>query len=165
MRCRGFVCLAGVLLWSGCGGDPYQLATVRGKVITCEGKPAAGGVVVFYPIDAPEKTGRPAGNPGREARGTVAEDGTFSLISIGIEPQEGAVIGPHKVVFEMPPTQRPRLSAEDREGMSLEEQKKWDEEFARRPVYAPIPCSTAITPSEVTVVAGKNMLEFKLPPK
>src|SRR5262245_14107867 len=100
------LCLAAIC---GCGADPYRLVEVRGKVTTCEGKPAAGGVVVFYPIDDPEGTGRKAGNPGREARGTVGDDGTFTLTTIGMQPAPGAVTGRHRVAFEMPPTRRPSL--------------------------------------------------------
>jgi hypothetical protein len=160
-----FALVGSLAILSGCGGGLYELAGVQGTVLTCEGKPAAGGVVVFYPIDDPKTTGRPQGNPGREARGTVADDGTFSLTSIGMSPAPGAVTGRHRVVFEMPPTKPARLSAEDRENMSLEEQKQVEAELAARPVYRPIPCSTKMEPGEVTVVAGGNRFEFKLAPK
>jgi hypothetical protein len=98
----------------GCRQDPYQLVEVRGRATTCEGKPAAGGTVVFAPIDEPDVTGRKAGNPGREARGAVGEDGTFFLTTIGIRPARGAVTGRHRVSFEMPPTRRPSLLPEER---------------------------------------------------
>jgi hypothetical protein len=149
----------------GCGTDPYRLVEVRGKVMTCEGQPAAGGTVVFYPVDEPDATGRKAGNPGREARGTVEADGTFSLTTIGIPPTPGAVVGKHKVAFEMPPTRRPSLPAEDRAGMTPEEIKKVEADFASRPVYAPLPCSDQIQPAEVIVKASGNDFEFKLPPR
>jgi hypothetical protein len=154
-----------IMLLSGCRGDLYQLADVGGRVTTCEGKPAAGGVVVFYPIDDPQQSGRPAGNPGREARGTVSDDGSFTLTTIGIRPAPGAVTGRHKVAFEMPPTRRPTLPVEDRAGMSPEEIKKVEADFASRPLYSPIPCSNQIQPGEVIVKSGTNELEFKLPPK
>src|SRR5206468_2166642 len=108
----------------GCRQDPYRLVDVGGSVTTCEGKPAAGGTVVFYPIDEPEATGRPRGNPGREARGTVPADGTFYLTTIGIKPARGAVTGKHQVAFEMPPRSRPALLAEERAGMTADEIKK-----------------------------------------
>ena len=41
----------------GCG-DPYQLAPVSGRV-TYDGKPLEGATVIFSPMNAPEKTGRP----------------------------------------------------------------------------------------------------------
>jgi hypothetical protein len=149
---------------SGCKADPYRLVEVRGKVTTCEGKPAAGGTVVFYPIDEPQATGRKAGNPGREAHGTVADDGTFTLTTIGIRPAPGAVIGPHRVEFKMPPTRRPVLTAEDKAAMTAEEIKTNEAELASRKVYAPIPCSDQIEPKEVIVKADGNDFEFNLPP-
>ena len=149
----------------GCRGDLYQLVEVRGKVTTCEGKPAAGGIVVFYPVDDPEASGRPAGNPGREARGSVTDDGTFTLTTIGMKPAPGVVKGRHRVAFEMPPTRRPTLPADDRATMTPEEAKKVEADFASRPVYPPLPCSDQIQPAEVTVKAASDEFEFKLPPK
>jgi hypothetical protein len=149
----------------GCRADPYQLVDVRGKVTTCEGKPASGGKVTFFPIDDPEGTGRKAGNPGRQADGIVAEDGTFTLITIGMKPAPGVVKGRHRVAFEMPPTRRPTLPAEDRASMTPEEAKKVEADFASRPVYPPVPCSDQIQPAEVTVKAAGDEFEFKLPPK
>ena len=150
----------------GCRRDPYSQVEVTGKIMTCEGKPAAGGTVVFYPIDDPAASGRKAGNPGREARGTVSDDGTFSLTTIGIQPTPGAVTGRHRVGFEMPPTRRPTLSAEDKANMTPEEIKQNEAEFASRKVYAPIPCSDQPEPAEVMVTAkGPNNFEFKLKPK
>jgi hypothetical protein len=160
---------SGLILYStalcGCRGGAYEMAEVRGKVTTCEGKPAAGAEVIFYPVDAPAETGRAAGNPGREAHGTVAEDGTFTLTTIGIKELPGAVTGPHRVEFRMPPTRRPTLTAEDRANMTPDEAKKVEADFASRPLYPPIPCSDQIQPAEVTVKPGKNDFEFTLPPK
>jgi hypothetical protein len=157
--------LLSIGMLAGCRGGAYQMAEVRGKVTTCEGKPAAGGEVIFYPVDAPGQTGRPGGNPGREAHGTVDEDGTFTLTTIGISPTPGAVTGPHKVEFKMPPTRRPTLSADDKASMTPDEIKKVEAELASRPVYAPLPCSDQIQPAEVTVKTGTNDFEFTLPPK
>jgi hypothetical protein len=157
------ICLAAFL---GCRSDRYGQVEVTGKVLTCEGKPAAGGSVVFYPIDDPAASGRPAGNPGREARGTVNDDGTFSLTTIGIPPTPGAVTGRHNVAFEMPPTRRPTLTAEDKANMTPEEIQKNEAEYASRKVYGPIPCSDQLDPAEVTVTAkGPNVFEFKLQPR
>ena len=150
---------------SGCGSSAYELATVHGRVLSCEGQPAAGGMVTFQPLDDADATGRKKGNPGRPARGTVGEDGTFTLKTIGIEEKPGAVTGRHSVKFKMPPTKKPVLTAEDRAGMAPEEIKKWEAEFATRPAYAALPCSADIQPGEVTVKSGTNEFEFKLPPK
>jgi hypothetical protein len=149
----------------GCKTDPYKLAPVTGIVTSCEGKPAAGGVVVFAPVDDSDATGRKRGNPGREARGEVAADGTFSLTTIGIPPKPGAVTGPHTVTFEMPTGRRPALSGEDKANMTPDEIKKIEAELASRVVHPPLPCSDKIEPGEVTVSKGTNHFEFKLPPK
>jgi hypothetical protein len=156
------VCLA---LLAGCKADPYRLVEVRGKVTSCDGKPAAGGTVIFYPVDDPQATGRKAGNPGREAHGTVGDDGAFTLSTIGIRVAPGAVIGPHRVEFKMPPTRRPVLTAEDKAAMTPEEIKANEADLASRKVYALLPCSDQIEPKEVTVKADGNDFEFKLPPK
>jgi len=153
------------VMLAGCKADPYALVSVTGTVTTCEGKPAAGGTVVFYPVDDPDTTGRKKGNPGREARGAVAQDGSFFLTTIGIRPERGAVVGKHQVAFEMPPTKRRTVSAEDRSNLSAEEVKKLEAEFANDPAFAPIPCSNKIQPEEVVVKTDGNHFEFKLPPK
>ena len=149
----------------GCGADPYELATVRGRVLTCEGKPAAGGQIVFRPIDDSATTGRPKGNPGRESRGVVADDGTFTVETIGIDRHPGAVTGRHYVSFEMPPTRKAVLLPEEKANMTAEEAAKTEAEFAARKAYAPIPCGTQVEPGEVKVAAGENNFEFKLQAK
>ena len=108
------VALLGVLA-GGCGSDPYQLAEVTGRV-TCNGKPALGGYVVFMPMDAPEKTGRPTGQPGGLSRGLVQEDGSFTLTMDpkGTYPERlGALIGPHQVSFIAPRTEAVEWDSRD----------------------------------------------------
>jgi hypothetical protein len=162
-RLTALVLLSAFLL--GCKSDPYALVSVTGKVTSCEGKPAAGGVIVFAPIDDPDTTGRKGGNPGREARGEVRADGTFTLTTIGIPPKAGAVAGPHRITFEMPTGRRPSLSAEDKSNMRPDEIKKVEAEFASRVVHPPLPCSDQIQPAQVTVKADSNHFEFTLPAK
>jgi hypothetical protein len=149
---------------AGCGGGEYEMAAVSGMV-TCQGQPVAGGVITFYPIDAPEKTGRKPGFAGGPSQATIQDDGSFTLMPIDAQQGSGALVGPHMVQFALPPTTRPRLTADDRAAMSAEEAKKWDEEFSSRPVYPPCPCSAAIQPAEVEVKSGDNKFEFTLPPK
>jgi hypothetical protein len=156
------VALAGSLL-SGCS-NPYQRAPVRGRV-TCQGKPATGGVVIFQPLDAPGKTGRPAGHPGGASSGTVGPDGSFTLTALDGKSGAGALLGPHQVLFEMPPTKRPPITADDRLVLSPAELKALQEDIARRPIYPPLPCSANITPGEVDVKPGQNEFVFTLPPK
>jgi hypothetical protein len=152
---------AGVL---GCGSNAYQLAPVHGRV-TCQGKPATGGVVIFQPLDAPERTGRPAGHPGSASSGTIGEDGTFTLKSKDGKSGDGALVGPHRILFQLPPTKRPPITADDRSVLSPEELKALERDIARRPIYPPLPCGEKITPGEVEVKLGKNEFEFTLQPK
>jgi hypothetical protein len=154
----------GVALAAGCGGNPYQMAPVRGR-ITCQGKPAVGGVVKFVPIDTPDKTGRPAGHSGTSSAATVEADGSFTLTALDAKSGPGALVGPHRVVFEPPPTRRPTLLADEKVDMAPEEIKKWEADFARRPVYPPLPCSYNPSPGEVEVKPGENTFEFTLQPK
>jgi hypothetical protein len=151
-------------LLNGCGSNLYQLAPVRGRV-TCQGKPATGGMVVFQPIDAPDKTGRPAGHSGSASSGTVGEDGTFILTSMDGKAGAGALVGPHQVLFRPPPTKRPTLPADDRATMSPEEIKAAEEVNRRMPVYPPLPCSANLSPSDVEVKPGQNEFVFTLQPK
>src|SRR5262245_38319730 len=148
----------------GCGSSTFKMAPVRGKV-TCQGQPVAGGVITFQPVDDPAKTGRPAGQAGVGSTATITADGSFSLTSIDAARGAGALVGPHRVVFQLPPTTKPALRPEERAVMSAEEAKKWDEEFARRPVYPPCPCTPQITPGQVEVKSGDNDFDFTLPPK
>jgi hypothetical protein len=147
---------------SGCGGTAYPLLDITGRVQTCEGKPAVGGTIVFSPIDDPSATGRPKGQPGREARGVIGEDGTFHLTTYGKTPETGVVSGRHTVSFEMPPTKRPVLTPGDREALGPEGTKVREAEIAAMPVYEKVPCSTKLEPSEVTIKGPEDVFEFKL---
>jgi len=160
------VCAAlAVVLVGGCGRGTYPRAPVKGRVMTWQGQPATGGVVVFQPVDAPDKTGRPAGHPGTASHGTVGQDGTFTLTAMDGKSGDGAIVGPHLVFFRMPPTKRPGLLAEERANMSPEEVKAAEADLAGRPVYPPLPASDKIQPGEVEVKPGKNVFEFTLPKK
>jgi hypothetical protein len=157
--------LAGALVtlaMTGCGSDEYRMIDVRGKVLTCEGQPATGGTIIFFPIDDPSVSGRPKGDPGREARGVIGEDGSFTLTSIGMEEMAGVVAGKHRVKFEMPPTTKPKLTEADKSILSKEEIAKWESEYANRPVYKPLPCSANLEPAEAVVTDAEKVLEFKL---
>jgi hypothetical protein len=156
------MCLTAALV-AGCS-NAYERAPVRGSVM-CDGKPTTGAVILFQPLDVPEKTGRPPGHPGGASTGTVGEDGTFTLVALDGTSGEGALIGPHQVIFQPPPTTRPKLSADDRSSLTPEEIKHWEEEYSRRPVYPKLPCSNNVTPAEVEVKLGENQFEFTLQSK
>ncbi|MGQ0636430.1 MAG: hypothetical protein ACT4QC_17600 [Planctomycetaceae bacterium] len=161
-RCVPVVFAIGAAFLSGCGADPYDKGIVRGSVMTCKGVPATGGVVIFTPIDDFQTTRRPKGQPGRPARGTVEDDGSFRLTSDGFERSPGAVTGRHQVTFEMPPVRRYVLSAQDKALMTPKDVEEAEAKIDAMKVYSPIPCSPAINPSEVTVKPGENIFQFTL---
>lgn len=160
---RAFV-LGGIVLsvW-GCGSNLYELAEVTGKV-TCNGAPALGGWVIFEPIDAPEKTGRPPGEPGGVSRGIVKEDGSFTMTMDAkgsYEARPGALVGPCRVSFMPPRTEPVRWDPQD-DWLPEEDKQKLKEQLASYEVFEPLECGTIITPSEVEVTDGENEFEFTL---
>ena len=147
----------------GCGGDAYPKAVVTGRVM-CGDKPAWGGVITFQPVDAPEKTGNPPGNPGGVSRATVEEDGTFRLTyeARGASPEDdGAVIGPHRVVFIPPVTEPPKWESRFNE-LPEEDQAQIKAELAKQKVYPKLECGIELTPNEVEVKPGENNFDFTL---
>ena len=58
----GLCGMAAIVAINGCG-DPYATVPVTGR-LTLEGEAVEGAQVLFSPIDAPDKTGRPSGQPG-----------------------------------------------------------------------------------------------------
>ncbi|WP_437206665.1 hypothetical protein [Planctomicrobium sp. SH664] len=161
---RPFQLAALATLLSGCGTDPYALVPVTGKVLTCEGKPAVGGTIKFLPVDDPTASGRPAGQPGREAYGKVGEDGSFSLTSTGGTEAKGVVTGRHQVLFVMPPTGKRKVMPDMRSSLSEAEIAALEKEYEKDVVPPAIPCSSKVEPVEVTVEAKGAQFEFRLSP-
>jgi hypothetical protein len=164
---RRLLCALGVgslgLLAGGCGSNLYELAEVTGTV-TCNGEPALGGWVIFQPIDDPERTGRPPGEPGGVSRGIVKEDGSFTLTMDALgsnEPRPGALIGPCRVAFMPPRTEAVRWDPQDN-WLPEEDKQKLKEQLASYEVFEPLECGTTIAPGEVEVVDGANTFEFTL---
>jgi hypothetical protein len=150
---------------SGCGTTLYDTAAVTGKVM-CGDKPATGAVLTFEPLDEPEKTGRPVGQPGRLSRGIVQTDGSFTMAldaAAGESPSNGALIGRHRVSIIMP-TGEPRKWNDADNWLPAEEQTRIKAEMAAEPVHPKLPCGDAVTPAEVEVKAGGNEFEFTLQP-
>jgi hypothetical protein len=148
----------------GCSNDPYRhIAEVTGTV-TCNGQPAAGGIITFTPIDNSAATGRNPGEPGRPSSAMVQEDGTFRLRLKqigGQEEEDGALIGDHVVSFQGPLTER-RVVSGMQKMLPPEAQKELEERFNTEPVFPPLKCGTTIGPAQVTVNAEGNHLEFTL---
>jgi len=139
------MCVAAI----GCGSSAYETAPVSGTVM-CGDKPATGGTVTFQPIDAPDKTGRPAGEPGRVSRGMVGEDGSFTLMTdpaAGQSPTAGAVTGPHRVSFILPQSTPWEMAGADK-SLPPEEQERIKAELAAKPVYPALDSDGTISPAE-----------------
>jgi hypothetical protein len=135
--------------------------------VLCDGEPAAGGTIILRPIDAPNKTGRPKNMPGPSATAVIEDDGTFSLSLVPLGDDTGtagALIGPHEVIFGMPPTEL-RKVPRGRQELSADELAQQKEDLDEEPVYKPLACGRAIWPDTVEVKAGKNVFDFVLLPK
>ncbi|WP_437205010.1 hypothetical protein [Planctomicrobium sp. SH664] len=155
------LCLPAILV--GCG-DPYELVPVRGRVVSCEGKPPVGGRLTFQPMDEPKKTGRPPGYPGPISYGIVQEDGTFTLETATGLPRIGAVTGPHLVIFEKPLSETPEPDFAEQQIETEEDYRNYLDYLKSLPLFPPVPCSIEIQPGKIEVLRDGPILEFTLPP-
>jgi hypothetical protein len=92
MLSRAWCGALGLLVAAGCGREPAPLAPVSGR-ISFQGKPLAGGTIVFTPD--PER-----GGSGPLAFAEVKADGSFTLRT---GAQFGAVPGWHRVTVASAP--------------------------------------------------------------
>jgi hypothetical protein len=82
-------CVAALLATLGCGGGgEFEVAPVRG-VVTVDGKPLAGGRLMFAPVAS---AGLKAGKTGFA---DIQADGTYAVSTYGSE--DGAVVADHWV--------------------------------------------------------------------
>jgi hypothetical protein len=99
----GLVILTGLLaIGSGCGGGVEQLEVhpVKG-VVHYKGQPMkGGGTILFFPVS----------EGGKEASGTIKEDGTFTLKTY--KEDDGAAPGQYRVAIYQVTTQEPETSPE-----------------------------------------------------
>lgn len=75
------------LLLAGCGGAPFALAKVSGKV-TLKGRPVTQGKVLFRPEKGPV------------AVGALGPGGTYTLMTY--KPGDGAIVGECSVAIDAP---------------------------------------------------------------
>lgn len=78
----------------GCGESRPPLAAAAGRVV-CAGAPLTEGSITFVPI--PENNDK---TPGKAAKGEITADGSFRLTTW--DAFDGAIVGRHRVEFEMP---------------------------------------------------------------
>ena len=90
---RVVVCLWSMVLATvlgGCGsGDKLKTHHVTGKVTLQDGKPMAGGLVIFHSVEHKIS-----------ASGAIGEDGTCQMSTY--QPEDGAVAGQHRVAIVAP---------------------------------------------------------------
>jgi hypothetical protein len=79
-----------VVISSGCSSEPYQTASISGRV-TVNGQGYAKIAVMFQPVSAEKNN-----NPGPGSTGITDSDGRYTLKLVGKETK-GAVLGKHKV--------------------------------------------------------------------
>jgi len=86
--CIGLVTAAAL---AGCGGtDSSRLPTAKViGTVTVQGQPVTSGTITFFPVSG-----------GKHALGSLGADGSFTLSTY--EAQDGAVLGAHKVVIQVP---------------------------------------------------------------
>jgi hypothetical protein len=102
--------LTSALATIGCGSSAPAVYAVRGRVVDAAGKPAAGALIVFHPVNGAAATDKVAPKP----VATVAEDGTFSLTTY--VQNDGAPAGDYAVTITWI---RPKKTPLDREGPDL----------------------------------------------
>ena len=134
-------CVALVVGLAGCSGG-QATAKVSGKVVV-DGKPVTGGMITFTPIAAGA-----GATAGKGASGEVKGDGTFALTTT--TPDDGAVVGRHKVAFFPPSAPAPEAAAES---------GKHDQAPAPSPLKGLMPKQ-----AEVEVKAGTNEITIELVP-
>ncbi len=83
------MCLTTLLVVGGCGGGPdYEVAPVRG-VVTVDGKPLAGGRLMFAPVSSGSV------KAGKTGFADIQPDGSYAVSTYGSE--DGAVVAEHWV--------------------------------------------------------------------
>jgi hypothetical protein len=127
-RAAGPACL---LLLVGCSNTP-PMGQVSGK-ITVKGKPVGYGSVMFVPAAGPV------------ASGTLDPSGAYTLTTF--KPNDGALVGDHKVVVEAYTITKSRDPSMDDQANPASNKKYYN---------------VATTPLTATVKEGPNALDFDL---
>jgi hypothetical protein len=93
------IAMAGILIAaSGCGDKRKSVAPVSG-IVTLDGKPLAGGSVIFQPAAAPGST-----IAGKGSTAGCDDQGRYTLTTIDGQP--GAIVAEHRVRIYGPKNQK-----------------------------------------------------------
>jgi hypothetical protein len=124
---------------AGCGQGSHPACVPVEGTVTLNGKPLPGAIVEFYPVVAPGEAALPF------SRGQTDASGRYQLKCDN--RQAGAVVGKHRVVVRLAPTERDP-----------------DAPPKKTPASAiPVPYLTASqTPLEVEVAAGQSVHDLAL---
>ena len=108
---------------AGCGGGDFPTAKVSG-VVLCKGKPVADAMVYFEPLK-----GSDSDNPlvGKQGFSFSDKEGRFTLTTY--EPNDGAVVGKHRVRVGGPDARCECSLNEERDLMQVEVKAGEDNEF------------------------------------
>ena len=128
-----------IIAMTGCSGDS-DLGQVTG-VVTSDGAPVAGVVLEFVPMGG-----------GRDSVAKTNEKGEFEVMFVHNKP--GAVIGQHKISFQIQGLDGPGTSEED-------EFKPPTRNVGGDAVSTK---GRTISPDTVEVTAGENKIDFELVP-
>ncbi len=137
----GLIVLGCVLL-AGCARNSATAPVVG--MVTHDGQPVGVGQVVFQPVSAEDKN-----YPGKPARADVQPDGSFTLTTF--EQGDGALLGSHRVMYEL----GPQPAGEYRDGKqhppSQDEVSQWR---SMRGLVSDT--------KQVDVVSGENSVKIEL---
>jgi hypothetical protein len=136
------VLLAGL---SGCGGEEFATAVVKGRV-TCNDQPVPGGTLTFVPVPDERTT-----NAGPGGTASINPDGTY---------ETRAVIGPVNVVFSRPSTDDiPELEEAAKGTGEAAEDAKAELEMAKK--LTAVRCNAAER-EELEIKDGENVHDIEL---
>jgi hypothetical protein len=87
-RCGRLFCAIAVISLTGCSRSHERETAKVSGIVTLDGKPLTRGTVMFVPA------------AGRAGTGVIAADGSYQLTTY--QPDDGALVGSHKVSVAIP---------------------------------------------------------------
>lgn len=137
-RAIGCLAVVGMACLLGCsGGGSHATAKASGKV-TYKGQPVEGGSLTFTPLAS-------GPNPGKQGAASIQKDGSY--VAGTYAPNDGLVIGKHRVSYSAPPMPFPEGGL------------KPGEQEPKSPYYGLVPRQP-----EVEIKSGSNTVDVELLP-